>query len=278
MNIIADSSSTRTEWTLVKGSTIVMQAVTRGINPYFQTRREISHIIRLELPDEFFRQRWDNIFFYGSGCANEQKNKIVEQCLIAQFKTPATVNSNLLGAARGLLVREKGLACILGTGSNSCYYDGNRITRTVRPLGFVLGDEGSNSYMGKILVADILKELAPEHICKAFYKRFDVTPDSIMDSIYTESLPGLTLADYSMLLPDFLDDPYVYRLVYNAFMAFFTRNISKYDYRNAPISFVGSTAVTYTDVLKKAADEFGATIRTIRPDSMPGLVEYHAGD
>lgn len=276
MHIIADSSSTRTQWVMAKGSTIMMQATTAGINPYFHTRREISHIIRLGLPEDFFRRRWDNVFFYGSGCANEQKNKIVEQCLVAQFKTPCTVNSNLLGAARGLLVRRSGLACILGTGSNSCYYDGENITRTVRPLGFVLGDEGSKAYLGKALVANVLKELAPQHICEAFYKKFNVSTDQIMDSIYTESLPSLTLAEYSSLLADLIDDPYVHRLVYDAFMAFFTRNISRYDYRNEPISFVGSAAVAYSDILHEAANDFGASIRDIRPDSMPGLVEFHA--
>lgn len=276
MHIIADSSSTRTEWVIAKGSTIKMQATTAGINPYFHTRREISHIIRLGLPDDFFRRGWDNVFFYGSGCANEQKNKIVEQCLVAQFKTPCTVNSNLLGAARGLLVRSSGLACILGTGSNSCYYDGENITRTVRPLGFVLGDEGSKAYLGKALVANVLKELAPQHICEAFYKKFNVSTDQIMDSIYTESLPSLTLAEYSSLLADLIDDPYVHRLLYDAFMAFFTRNISRYDYRNEPISFVGSAAVAYSGILHEAANDFGASIRDIRPDSMPGLVEFHA--
>ncbi len=276
MHIIADSSSTRTQWVMAKGSTIMMQATTAGINPYFHTRREISHIIRLGLPEDFFRRRWYNVFFYGSGCANEQKNKIVEQCLVAQFKTPCTVNSNLLGAARGLLVRRSGLACILGTGSNSCYYDGENITRTVRPLGFVLGDEGSKAYLGKALVANVLKELAPQHICEAFYKKFNVSTDQIMDSIYTESLPSLTLAEYSSLLADLIDDPYVHRLVYDAFMAFFTRNISRYDYCNKPISFVGSAAVAYSDILHEAANDFGASIRDIRPDSMPGLVEFHA--
>lgn len=276
MHIIADSSSTRTQWVMAKGSTIMMQATTAGINPYFHTRREISHIIRLGLPEDFFRRRWDNVFFYGSGCANEQKNKIVEQCLVAQFKTPCTVNSNLLGAARGLLVRRSGLACILGTGSNSCYYDGENITRTVRPLGFVLGDEGSKAYLGKALVANVLKELAPQHICEAFYKKFNVSTDQIMDSIYTESLPSLTLAEYSSLLADLIDDPYVHRLVYDAFMAFFTRNISRYDYRSEPISFVGSAAVAYSGILHEAANDFGASIRDIRPDSMPGLVEFHA--
>ena len=137
MKVIADSSSTRTEWALVDGTDIIASAVTTGLNPYFQTRREISHSIRLELPERFFRRRWDHIYFYGSGCANPQKNKIIESSIIAQFRTPVTVMSNLTGAARGLLVDREGLACILGTGSNSCHYNGKEIISTVRPLGFI---------------------------------------------------------------------------------------------------------------------------------------------
>ena len=135
MKIIAESSSTRTEWALVDGDKVVEHAFTTGINPYFQTRREISHSIRLELPDAFFRRRWEHVYFYGAGCANYEKNKVMESSLVAQFKTPVTIHSDLLGAARGLLVRRPGLACILGTGSNTCLYDGHEIIKNVRPLG-----------------------------------------------------------------------------------------------------------------------------------------------
>ncbi len=135
MKIIAESSSTRTEWALLDGTEIVEHAFTTGLNPFFQTRREISHAIRLELPEAFFRRRWDHVYFYGAGCSSKEKTKIMESSLVAQFKTPVTVESDLLGAARGLLVREAGLACILGTGSNSCLYNGSEIVKTVAPLG-----------------------------------------------------------------------------------------------------------------------------------------------
>ena len=118
MKIIADSSASRTEWTLVDGMTVVEHAFTKGLNPFFNTRRDISHTIRLELPDAFFKRRWDHIHFYGAGCSSSDKKKIVEASLVAQFKTPVTVESDLLGAARGLLLNEPGIACILGSGSN----------------------------------------------------------------------------------------------------------------------------------------------------------------
>lgn len=276
MKIIAESSSTRTEWALVDGDQIVEHAFTTGINPYFQSRREISHCIRLELSEAFFRRRWEHVYFYGAGCANKEKNKIMESSLVAQFKTPVTVESDLLGAARGLLVRRPGLACILGTGSNSCLYNGKEIVRNLRSAGFVLGDEGSNAYMGKLLVADILKEIAPADLIDAFYERFMVTPNVLMDDVYSYPFPNRSLAKYSFFLSEHLDNEYAYGLVYSAFMSFFSRNIAKYDYNEHPLCFVGSTCCLYRDILYKAAADFGVSIDKIMRYSMPGLVEYHS--
>ncbi len=278
MKIIAESSSTRTEWALVEGCNIVEHAFTTGLNPYFQTRREISHSIRLELPEVFFKRRWDHIYFYGAGCANVEKIKVIESSLVAQFKTPVTVNSDLLGAARGLLVRRPGLACILGTGSNSCLYDGEEIVRSVSSLGFILGDEGSSAYMGKHLIADMLKGIAPVDLTEAFFEYFKVSANMLMDDIYTNSLPSRTLAKYSGFLAHHLDNEYVYRLVYDAFMSFFTRNIAAYEYASQPICFVGSTCVLYRDILYRAAADFGVTIEKVIRYSMPGLVEYPKND
>lgn len=278
MKIIADSSSTRTEWALVDGDKVVEHAFTSGMNPYFQTRREISHTIRLELPEAFFRRRWEHVYFYGAGCANKEKTKLMESSLVAQFKTPVTVESDLLGAARGLLVRRPGLACILGTGSNSCLYDGHEIVKTVSSLGYILGDEGSSAYLGKTLIADMLKGIAPQRLTQKFYEHFNVTPNMLMDDIYTYKMPSRTLARYSTFLAQNLENEYVYQLVYAAFMRFFSRNITAYDFANNPISFVGSTCVTYRDILYRAADEFGAVIDKVIPASMPGLIEYHAED
>lgn len=275
MKIIADSSSTRTEWVLVDGCKVVERAFTQGLNPYFQSRREISHSIRLELPDSFFRRRWEHVYFYGAGCANAEKTKVMELSLVAQFKTPVTVESDLLGAARGLLVREPGIACILGTGSNSCHYDGAKIVKNVRPLGFILGDEGSGAYLGKHFLSDCLKGIAPTVLGEMFYEQFKVTPDEIMDAVYTNPFPNRSLSTYSTFLAQHLDDEYVYHTVYSAFMKFFTRNVSAYRYGELPLCFVGATATTYSEILKKVASDFGAEISKIVDNSMPGLIEYH---
>lgn len=277
MKIIAESSSTRTEWALVDGSSIVEHAFTEGLNPFFQTRREISHSIRLELPDAFFKRRWEHVFFYGAGCTSAEKKKIVSASLVAQFKTPVTVESDLLGAARGLLINEPGLACIIGTGSNSCLYDGNDIEKNVRSLGFILGDEGSGAALGRIFVSDCLKNIAPVELREEFYEKFRVTVDDIMDVVYTNASPNRSLSTYSFFLSEHLDNNYVYDLVYNEIMRFFVRNISQYDYHSYPISFVGAVACIYSEILKAVAADFGVTIKKIVRCSMPGLVEYHNG-
>ena len=276
MKQIAESSTTRTDWALVEGAEIVEHAYTTGLNPYFQSRREISHSIRLELPEVFFRRKLEHVYFYGAGCANTEKCKIMESSLVAQFKTPVTVESDLLGAARGLLVREPGLACILSTGSNSCLYNGLEIEKTVAPLGFILGDEGSGAYMGKRMIADMLKGLAPRDLTEAFFEKNNVTPNMLLDEVYSNKLPSKLLSQYSVFLRENLDNSYCYRLVYNAFMEFFTRNIISYDYTGIPLSFVGSVCVMYQPILLKVASDFGAQIKKIIRNSMPGLVAYHS--
>ena len=278
MKIIADSSSTRTEWALVDGDTIVEHAFTQGLNPYFQSRRDISHSIRLEIPDAFFKRRWSHIYFYGAGCANLDKRKIMEASLIAQFKTPATVESDLLGAARGLLVRERGIACILGTGSNSCLYDGSQIVKSVRSAGFILGDEGSGAQLGKMFVSDCLKNIAPVELKEEFYARFGINPDAIMNVVYTQPFPNRSLSTYSFFLAKHLDNDYVVDLITRNIRTFFNRNIVQYDYQNEPITFVGLVSYTYADILKSIAAEFGVEINKIVRNSMPGLLDYHRND
>lgn len=276
INVIADSSSTRTEWVLAEGDSIVEHAFTQGLNPYFQTRREISHSVRLELPQAFFRRRWDHVYFYGAGCNSPEKIKTMESSLVAQFKTPVTVESDLTGAARGLLIDEPGLACILDTGSNTCFYDGRRIVKNVRPGGFILGDEGSGAVLGRIFVGDVLKNLAPADLTQAFLEEFKIQPDDLLGEVYSNAQANYNLRRFGTFLADHLDDNYARQLVHDEFFRFFTRNIAQYDFKRYPVSFVGSVATKFSDVLQQVAQEFGAQINKVMPNSMPGLIAYHA--
>lgn len=278
MKVIAESGSTSTEWALVDGNKIVEHAFTQGLNPYFQSRRDLSHIIRLEMPEVFFKRRWDHIYYYGAGCSNLEKKKIVEASLVAQFKTPVTVESDLVAAARGLFVKSRGIACILGTGSNSCLYDGENIIEHVRPAGFILGDEGSAATLGKLFLSDCLKNLAPRQLTEEFYSTFGVNPDMLMDAVYTGVMPNRALSTYSFFLADHQGNDYVDELIYRNIKSFFERNIVQYDYQNEQIAFVGKVANVFSKVLKNVAKEYGLKIRKIAPCSLPGLIEYHSNE
>lgn len=276
ITLIAESSTTRTEWALIEDGEMLEHAYTAGLNPFFMSRREISHSIRLELPPEFFKRRWNHVYFYGAGCSGPEKNKIIEASLVAQFKTPVTVMSDLLGAARGLLVREPGLACILGTGSNSCMYDGNDIVKNVPALGFILGDEGSGAALGRVFLGDALKGLAPKQLTDAFFDKYKVTRAEVLDAVLNNPAATRNLRAYSFFLSEHLDSTYVHDLIAREFQRFFERNVAQYDYRNYPVNFVGSIATTYSEILLEVANAFGATVRKIVLSSMPGLVAYHS--
>lgn len=277
VNVIAESSSTRTEWSLIQGDEVIEHAFTQGLNPFFMSRREISHTIRLELPQSFFKRRWNQVYFYGAGCSNPEKIKTVESSLVAQFKTPVQVMSDLMGAARGLLVHSPGLACILGTGSNSCLYDGANIVKNVRSLGFILGDEGSGAALGRLFVGDAMKGIAPRKLVNDFFEHFKVTVDDVMDAVYSNAAANRNLYTYALFLADYLNDEYVHDLICNEFSRFFDRNICQYkDYKNYPLAFVGSIATTFSDILLEVSARYEVVVQKIVRQSMPGLVTYHS--
>ncbi len=157
MILLTESGSTKTEWCLVDRDGIAEHFLSDGINPFFQSRKEISRLVRLQLPQIFFRAKFSTIFFYGAGCSSDEKKNIVKASFEAQFKTPAIIESDLVGSARALFQDKAGIACILGTGSNSCFYDGNEIIKNVRSLGYILGDEGSGAVLGRLFVGACLK-------------------------------------------------------------------------------------------------------------------------
>ncbi|MBR8719357.1 hypothetical protein IX307_000536 [Bacteroides pyogenes] len=276
MKLIAESGSTRTEWAIVENDHVIQRAFTEGINPYFQTRREISRSVRLGLPDIFFRKKLEQVYYYGAGCNSNEKKNILGASLVAQFKTPIQVESDLLGAARSLFKSEPGIACILGTGSNSCFYDGRIIVKNVKPGGYILGDEGSGAAMGKIFLSDLLKGLAPKDLANNFYDKFRITANEVMESVYNRPFPNRFLATIAYFLADHTDNDYALNLITGSLRNFFTRNVCQYDYQNYPIRFVGSLAYTYAPLLKEIVKEYGMKLDVIEETLMNGLIEYHS--
>lgn len=275
MILLAESGSTKTEWCLVDRSGIAEHFLSDGINPFFQTRKEISRLVRLQLPPAFFKAKITNIYFYGAGCSSIEKKNVVKASLEAQFKTPSIIESDLLGSARSLFQDEAGIACILGTGSNSCFYDGEKIAQNVKSLGYILGDEGSGASLGKAFLSDCLKGLAPRDLIDPFYKKYKIDPDEIMDYIYSKPFPNKLLSVLSFFLYEYLEHPYVNNLVRKNLRSFFERNILQYEYTEYPIRFVGSVAKMYSFILREIAQELGIYIDVIIENPIKGLIEYH---
>lgn len=276
MKLIAETGSTRTEWALTEGRQLINSLFTDGINPFFQTRREISRSVRLGLPEEFFKKKLEQVYYYGAGCSSEEKKKIIRASLVAQFKTPVQVESDLLAAARGLFLREAGIACILGTGSNSCFYDGATILKNVRSGGYILGDEGSGAAMGRVFMSDVLKGIAPAELTEDFFDKFRITSDDIMDLVYNRPFPNRFLTTVAYFLADHQESDYACQVIRDNLQKFFARNICQYDYSNYSIRFVGSWAHHCADYLYDVAQEFGVMIDMIEETPMKGLIEFHA--
>lgn len=276
MKLIAETGSTRTEWALTEGRQLINSLFTDGINPFFQTRREVSRSVRLGLPEEFFKKKLEQVYYYGAGCSSEEKKKIIRASLVAQFKTPVQVESDLLAAARGLFLREAGIACILGTGSNSCFYDGATILKNVRSGGYILGDEGSGAAMGRVFMSDVLKGIAPAELTEDFFDKFRITSDDIMDLVYNRPFPNRFLATVAYFLADHQESDYACQVIRDNLQKFFARNICQYDYSNYSIRFVGSWAHHCADFLYDVAQEFGVMIDMIEETPMKGLIEFHA--
>lgn len=276
MILLADSGSTKTDWCLVDGGELVLQVFTKGTNPFFQTEDEIGEEVEKHLMPELGNRSIDAVYFYGAGCAFPEKNEIVRAAIARHINAPIEVGSDLLAAAHALCGNEPGIACIMGTGSNSCFYDGKEIVSNVSPLGFILGDEGSGAVLGKLFVGDCLKNRISPTLQNKFFKQFNLTRADILDRVYKQPFPNRFLASLSPFLAQNIEQPELYSLVLNSFKSFFTRNVMQYNYRDYKVHFVGSVAYHYKPVLEEAAKESGITLGTIIQSPMKALITYHS--
>lgn len=277
MIIIADSGSTKTEWFVVHQGVAVQRIFTQGTNPFFQTAEEIEHTLA-QLLSALENAEIEAIYFYGAGCATPERTEKVRQSIAKMFPTATDifVASDLLGAARGLCGKQAGIACILGTGSNSCFYDGEKIVQNVSPLGFILGDEGSGAYLGKLMVGNLLKNQWGEELKNAFLARFGLTPIDVLDRTYWQPFPNRFLASLSPFLLEHMERAEVQQLVMESFTAFFQRNVFQYPYTDVSVHFIGSIAYYYRPYLEEAARTLGVRIGTITQSPMDGLIQYHS--
>lgn len=278
MKLIADSGSTRTTWLISDYSLHVQELHTTGINPFYQTEDEIRQLVLQSLVPELKKDIVvDEIFFYGAGCAFDDKKRMVANALKSGFPDAhIEVESDLLGAARGLFQHESGIACIMGTGSNSCEYDGKTIIKNVSPLGYILGDEGSGAVLGKLFIGDCLKNQLPEWLRDKFLDEYELTPAVILDRVYKQPFPNRFLASFTPFLSAHLEEPAIFNLVYDAFDSFISRNILQYNTKDLALGFIGSIAWYFRDVLEIVTSEHQLEIVRIEKNPVNGLADFHA--
>lgn len=274
--LIADSGSTKTDWCLVEDGKAIRRIPTKGMNPFFQSSDEMAAEIRENLLPQLPVERLDSVYFYGAGCT-PQKSPEVEVTIRCSLPVDGIVEaqSDLLAAARSLCGHAPGIASILGTGSNSCFFDGKEIVKNTPALGFILGDEGSGANLGKRLVGDILKDQMSPALKDQFFQQFGLSQADIIERVYRQPFPSRFLASLNIFLEQHRDDATVHRLLIEAFTAFVKRNILHYDYRTYPLNCIGTIALVYRQELTEAAETLGVRIGTISKTPMEGLIEYH---
>ncbi|MGJ1268993.1 N-acetylglucosamine kinase [Sphingobacterium spiritivorum] len=278
MIIIADGGSTKTNWCLLDDSNKKIYFNTEGYNPYFVDSEYIVNSLKKGLPLDLPFEKISEVNYYGAGVHNHEKAQIVVNAIQQVFpNSKVEVGHDLLAAARALLGTESGFAAILGTGTNSCIYDGEEITKNIDSGAYILGDEGSGSYIGKKLLIDYIRDLMPADVKKVFYETYKLLPDEIMDSVYTKPLANRFCASFSKFVYDNnVNIQYTRKIVEDSFEAFFSNLVSKYpNYQSYTFNCIGSVGYNFRNVLEEKAGHYGMKVGKILRSPIDDLVQFH---
>lgn len=274
--LIADSGSTKTEWCLLEGNKKKL-INTQGLSPYFLTGIQVKAILEKELLPKLKNVSPAEIFFYGTGCSNPNNVKLIKDALKTVFKnSKIAVDHDLMGAAKALCGHKKGIACILGTGSNSCYYNGKKIVKNSPGLGYVLGDEGSGAYLGKKVIQYFLYNTFEPDLMDRFNAKFNTNSIEILDAVYKQPLPNRYLANFAVFLKENRGHYMIENIIEDGFNDFFFNHIYKYrESWTMPINFIGSIAYGFKDVLKDMCNSYELQLGKVLKNPMEGLIKYH---
>ena len=277
MILIADSGSTKTDWVLTRDNGCIEgRFKTEGINPFHQSEDDILTILQT-LPLPFTVEGEElRLCFYGSGVRPELEPKMARLLQTVLPKATVEAHNDLLGAARAVCGQSPGIACILGTGANSCLYDGDYIVQNTPPLGYILGDEGSGAVLGRRFLNALYKGFMPDAVVADFQKDINMTMDEVITHVYRHPMANRFLASLSPFISSHLHEPTVRQLVIDSFRDFFRRNLVQYGRNDLPVGFVGSVAFHYEAQLKEAAASEGYTVGCILKSPIDGLVTYHS--
>jgi N-acetylglucosamine kinase-like BadF-type ATPase len=275
--LIADSGATKAEWCLLSGKK-KKTLFTPGISPYFLSTEAIRDLVHVEVAAKHRKVTVENVFFYGTGCANPENARSVKKALQAVFPgSHIAINTDLVAAARAVCGKEKGIACILGTGSNSCYYNGRTIVKNSPGLGYALGDEGSGAYLGKKVLQYYLYETFDEDLRARFDAKYVTTRVEILDNVYKKPFPNRYLASFALFLAENRGHYMVENIIEDGLNDFFFQHLNKYnEVWKYPVNFVGSVADGFRDVIKTLCDSYEFELGTVLKNPMEGLVKFHA--
>ena len=276
--LIADSGATKAEWCLMKGKKRTI-FFTQGISPFLMSSEEIAEMLLKELKPSMKNERIDEIYFYGTGCSSEHNIKSVKKALKFVFPTAAKikVDHDMMGAAKALCGHEKGVACILGTGSNACYFNGVRITKNSPGLGYVLGDEGSGAYLGRKVIQHFLYNTFDVDLQERFTAKYNANRVEILDHVYRKPLPNRYMASFALFLAENRGHYMVENIIEDSFNEFFFNHL--YKFRESwlyPVHFTGGVAYAFRDVLKTMCLSYELQVGRILKNPMQGLIEYHS--
>lgn len=278
LTLIADSGSTKTDWVLLDGKKVIANFNTIGFNPYFQTSELIYDELILNLKPFIIKHlpSISKLYYYGAGCSNKENVKVVKEGLENALELKSIhVNHDLLAAARALCGNAPGIACILGTGSNSCLYDGVNVAENIPSYGYMFGDDGSGAHIGKTFIqAYFDNELSPK--LRAAFEQKGYHREEILDNVYKKTMPSRYLASINRFVSDNIKDAYVRKLVKSCFVSFFHKQVGKYsNSREYTVNSVGSIGYYYKEILSEVANEEGYKIGQVIKSPIDGLIKYH---
>lgn len=277
VKLIADSGATKAEWCLVNNGK-KKTVFTQGISPYFLNTEQITELLLKELKPKLKNIEVDEVYYYGTGCANPTNAKSVKKAISKVFAgAKADVTHDLMAAARALCGRQKGVACILGTGSNSCYYDGKKIVKNSPGLGYVLGDEGSGAYLGKKVIQYYLYGTFDDELRGRFDLTYTTNTAEILENVYKKPLPNRYLASFAKFLADNRGHYMIENIIEDGLNDFFFNHLCKYrETWTLPVHFAGSVAFGFRDVLQQLCNSYEFELGKVMKNPMEGLVAYHS--
>ncbi len=277
MILIADSGLTKTDWRLALNENSIVSFETKGLSPFFCSDEDYRVALEEAFPKNIDISNVSQLFFYGSGCAGEEKGLKAQQALKAIFKNAdVRAYSDLLGAARSLFGDGKGVIAILGTGSNIAYYDSKNIIHRTPSLGFVLGDEGSGAFIGKQLLQSYFYGLMPKSLSEKLNSQHNINLSVVLDKVYTQPKPSAYLASFVPFVNENINELFMQQLVYNAFVALYEKHLKVIPELNSyGLGVVGSIGSVFKDALAKVAHDKGFEIKGFSQFPIESLTKYH---